>query len=92
MDAEASFGRWLQRRRKALDLTQDELARLAACSGVMVRMIEADQRRPAKELAARLAEHLAIAPANRAAFVRSARGERLVAALGAADLARRSTA
>ncbi|MCC6627690.1 MAG: helix-turn-helix domain-containing protein [Chloroflexi bacterium] len=82
MEAEVSFGRWLQRRRKALDLTQAELARAAACSSVMLRMIEGDERRPSKELAARLAEHLAIAPLAREVFVRGARGERLVAALG----------
>jgi transcriptional regulator with XRE-family HTH domain len=34
MDANASFGVWIQQRRKVLDLTQDELARRVGCSSL----------------------------------------------------------
>jgi predicted ATPase/DNA-binding XRE family transcriptional regulator len=83
MDSDASFGAWLRRRRRVLHLTQVELAGLASCAPVTIRMIEADTRRPSRELADRLAEHLQIAPANRAAFVAIARGDRRVAGLEA---------
>ena len=36
-----SFGEWVRRRRKALDLTQDALARQVGCALSMVRKIEA---------------------------------------------------
>ena len=32
MDLDTSFGRWLRQRRRALDLTQDDLARRAGCA------------------------------------------------------------
>ena len=68
-----SFGYWLRRRRKALDLTQQALAQQASCSGFTIRKIEADERRPSRRLAERLAETLAIAPANRGSFLAAAR-------------------
>lgn len=70
-----SFGQWLRLRRKALDLTQEELADRVFCSAVTIRKIEADERRPSKEIAERLAEQLAIPSAERQAFIRSARAE-----------------
>ncbi len=72
-DRTASFGYWLRRRRKALDLTQEELARSAACSRFTIRKIEADERRPSRRLAARLAETLAIPAREREAFLDAAR-------------------
>ena len=36
-DTAHSFGYWLRRRRKALDLTQDELARAVSCSRHAIR-------------------------------------------------------
>ncbi len=51
-----SFGEWLRRRRKALDLTQAELADQAGCVTGTIRSIEADTRRPSKQLAERLVE------------------------------------
>jgi transcriptional regulator with XRE-family HTH domain len=73
MDMTSTFGIWLKRRRKALDLTQSELAQLAGCSTVAVRKIEAGTLRPSKQLAELLAEHLAIAPEERCQFVHMAR-------------------
>lgn len=68
-----SFGYWLRRRRKALDLTQESLAKSVACSRFAIRKIEADQRRPSLPLAERLADKLAIEPQERQAFLEAAR-------------------
>ncbi|HEV8107181.1 MAG TPA: helix-turn-helix transcriptional regulator, partial [Burkholderiales bacterium] len=54
------FGYWLRRRRKALDLTQEALARAVSCSRFAIRKIESDERRPSRRLAERLAEKLGI--------------------------------
>jgi non-specific serine/threonine protein kinase len=75
MDAPASFGYWVRRRRKALDLTQGDLARQVGCAMVTIQKIESDERRPSRQIAERLAELLAIPPDERAAFLQSARGE-----------------
>ncbi|RIK39664.1 MAG: hypothetical protein DCC55_17550 [Chloroflexi bacterium] len=76
MDSQATFGVWLKGRRKAFDLTQAELAQQVGCAEVTLRKMEANARRPSKLIAVRLAELLQIAPDERAAFVRFARGER----------------
>jgi transcriptional regulator with XRE-family HTH domain len=70
-----SFGYWLRRRRKALDLTQESLAKSVACSRFAIRKIEADQRRPSLPLAERLADKLAIEPQERQAFLEAARAQ-----------------
>src|SRR5262245_54674557 len=75
MERTASFGEWVRRRRKALDLTQEQLARQVGCAEVTIKKIEADERRPSRQIAERLAESLQITPAQRAAFVQAARGE-----------------
>jgi class 3 adenylate cyclase len=75
MERMASFGYWVRRRRKVLDLTQEALARQVGCAEVTIKKIEADERRPSRQIAERLADCLQIAPAERAAFVRAARGE-----------------
>jgi transcriptional regulator with XRE-family HTH domain len=68
-----SFGGWLKRRRKALDLTQADLARLVGCAVVSIRKIEADEQRPSRQTAKRLAQQLQIAPDEQATFVQFAR-------------------
>ena len=68
-----SFGYWLRRHRKALDLTQAGLAELASCSPAAIKKIEGDERRPSRALAQRLAQHLGIAPTEQAAFLEAAR-------------------
>ena len=50
-----SFGRWLKRKRKALDITQAELASQVFCSAATIRKIETKERRPAAQIAGRLA-------------------------------------
>jgi DNA-binding XRE family transcriptional regulator len=45
-----SFGIWLRRRRRALDLTQAELAQRVGCATITIRRIEADDLRPSLEI------------------------------------------
>src|SRR5262245_5535224 len=73
MDGHASFGAWIQRRRKALDLTQAELAERVGCAVGTIRKIETDERRPSKQIAARLADQLHVAPDERSSFLKAAR-------------------
>src|SRR2546421_57003 len=73
MDAPISFGYWIRRRRKALDLTQDELAHQVGCSVMTIRKIEAGGRRPSRQIPERLADCLEIAPADHAIFIKVAR-------------------
>ena len=69
-----SFGYWVRRRRKALDLTQAKLAEKIGCSLVTIKKIEQDERRPSKQLAELLATHLLISDAEREKFYQRARG------------------
>jgi predicted ATPase/ribosome-binding protein aMBF1 (putative translation factor)/Tfp pilus assembly protein PilF len=75
MEGNASFGYWIRRRRKTLDLTQDELAHQIGCALSTIRKIEADERRPSREFAERMAAVLKIDPHERDAFLRAARAE-----------------
>jgi predicted ATPase/transcriptional regulator with XRE-family HTH domain len=72
---EHSFGYWLKRRRKALDLTQDVLADRVGCSVGMIRKIESEERRPSAQIVERLAEIFHIPSSEQAAFLRFARGD-----------------
>jgi transcriptional regulator with XRE-family HTH domain/tetratricopeptide (TPR) repeat protein len=69
-----SFGYWVRRRRKMLDLTQNDLADLASCSLSMLRKIERDERRPSKQLAVLLADQLDLNGIERENFLQLARG------------------
>ncbi len=75
MVANISFGAWLKRRRRQLDLTQKELAYQAGCSVGTIRKIEADERRPSRQLATLLAQHLDIPPEQHEPFIAFARAE-----------------
>ncbi len=75
MDSTASFGYWLRRRRKARDLTQQELARQVGCALETIRKIETDVRRPSRQMAERLADCLRVPSEERAAFLQVARAE-----------------
>jgi predicted ATPase/class 3 adenylate cyclase/DNA-binding XRE family transcriptional regulator len=75
MSESPSFGQWLRQRRRALDLTQDELARRAGCAPITIRKLEADESRPSKQLAELLAGQLGIPTAERNEFVQFARAE-----------------
>jgi predicted ATPase/transcriptional regulator with XRE-family HTH domain len=78
MDRTHSFGYWLRRRRKALDLTQAELAQRVSCSLDLIQKIETDVRRPSRQLAEKLADSLGLDAMERVAFVQAARAERAV--------------
>ncbi len=67
------LGPWIKLRRKALDLTQDELARKIGYAVSTVRKIESGNLRPSRDVADRLAICLEIQPTERAAFVQVAR-------------------
>jgi class 3 adenylate cyclase/predicted ATPase len=69
-----SFGAWVRQRRRALDLTLEELAAQIGCAAVTIRHIETDERRPSKQLAARLADGLQLSAEERVAFLQAARG------------------
>ncbi|MDQ5823062.1 MAG: tetratricopeptide repeat protein [Chloroflexota bacterium] len=71
---ETTFGQWLRERRKALDLTQEELAERVGCSVWMVQKIESGVRRPSRQVVGLLAEALRVPPDKRQAFMSLARG------------------
>ena len=58
MEISNSFGSWIRRQRKALDLTQQLLADRVGCSLAAIKKIESDERRPSRQIAGRLAEVL----------------------------------
>ena len=72
MEDVISFGRWIKLRRIALQLSQAELARLVGCATITIRKIEADERRPSRQIAERMASSLQIKDDERAAFLRAA--------------------
>ncbi|MHB8625407.1 MAG: ATP-binding protein [Aggregatilineales bacterium] len=74
MKVKGTFGNWLRERRKALDLTQAELADQVGCAAITIRKIERDSARPSKQISERLADVLAISLEERAEFVAFARG------------------
>ena len=75
MDSEISFGAWVTRQRKALDLTREQLARRVGCSVPGLRKIESDERRPSRQMAELLADCLQIPLEQRPTFLRVARGQ-----------------
>src|SRR5262245_11609345 len=75
MEALVSFGEWLKERRKLLDLTQTDLANRVGCSVMTIRKIEADERRPSRQIAELLADYLEIAPEDQPTFIKVARAE-----------------
>jgi predicted ATPase/transcriptional regulator with XRE-family HTH domain len=68
-----SFGIWLRRRRRELDLTQAELAQRVGCSEAAIRKIEADERKPSEQLTELLATELGIADVEKKTFIQFAR-------------------
>jgi predicted ATPase/DNA-binding XRE family transcriptional regulator len=80
-DTSLSFGYWVRRQRRALDMTQKDLAGRAWCSVATIKKIEADQRRPSRPLAETLAECLSVPEEERETFVQAARGNQAPDAL-----------
>ncbi|HEU5098510.1 MAG TPA: tetratricopeptide repeat protein, partial [Roseiflexaceae bacterium] len=75
MDEIFSLGQWIKRRRKARDLTQDALAQQVGCSKELIVKIEADARRPSRQIAELLAEHLGLAADEHVTFLQAVRAE-----------------
>lgn len=67
-----SFGGWIQSRRRAMNLTRVELAEKVGCAAVTIKKIERDERKPSRQMAELLAEHLAIPRVDRDVFMRMA--------------------
>lgn len=78
METTSSFGYWIRRQRKALDLTQQTLADRVGCSLAAIKKIERDERRPSRQIAERLAEVLGVPASEREIFLEAARGIRPV--------------
>ncbi|MGE5774864.1 MAG: helix-turn-helix domain-containing protein, partial [Chloroflexota bacterium] len=81
MDIPVSFGEWVKRRRRMLDLTQKELAQRAGCSVAALQKIERDERRPSRQLAGRLLDFLEVSPEQKVVLLKIARRERTAEAL-----------
>jgi predicted ATPase/DNA-binding XRE family transcriptional regulator len=73
--AEVSFGEWLKRRRSALGLTQEQLARQIHCSTSALRKFESEERRPSAEVVEQLADIFGIPAEEHKSFLRFARGD-----------------
>lgn len=71
-----SFGNWVRHRRKALDLTQQELAKRVGCSASLIFKIESDERRPSRQMAELLARHLEVPNDQREFFMKIARQDK----------------
>jgi predicted ATPase/DNA-binding XRE family transcriptional regulator len=63
-------------------LTQQELAQRVGCSTSLIFKIESDERRPSRQIAELLVEHLEIPPDQRDLFLKVARQEKTVDRLG----------
>ena len=78
METTISFGYWIRRQRKALDLTQQVLAERVGCSLAAIKKIESDERRPSRQIAERMADVLGVPAGQREIFLEAARGLRPV--------------
>jgi predicted ATPase/DNA-binding XRE family transcriptional regulator len=67
-----AFDQWLKRRRKTLGLTQDTLARQVGCATITIQKLEAGALRPSVQIAARLANRLALTQEDRLGFLAAA--------------------
>ena len=75
MEEMVSFGEWVRRRRKALDLTQAGLAEQVGVATITIRKIERDERRPSPQIAELLAEHLQVPGATYESFMQMSHGQ-----------------
>jgi len=81
-----SFGYWVRRQRRALDLTQRALAACVECSVATIKKIEADERRPSLQVAERIATCLHVSGDQRDHFLQVAQRERVVDSLPLASI------
>jgi len=69
-----SFGTWLKQRRKALGLTQEQLADRLSCSPVYLRKLESGERRPSVQMVDQLSTTFNIPRDKQTRFLSFARG------------------
>src|SRR5215216_1798601 len=74
MQEEISFGTWLRKQRRALDLSQQAFANQVGCAPISLRRIEAGTLKPSKELANIILEKIGIREAERPQWISFARG------------------
>ncbi|MDQ3006285.1 MAG: helix-turn-helix domain-containing protein [Chloroflexota bacterium] len=74
MEEQISFGMWLRKQRRGLDLTRQALANQIGCAEVTLRRIEAGTLKPSMELAGILLEKLGIAQTELPQWISFARG------------------
>ena len=83
MEAADRFGSLVKRARKALDLSQKDLAAQIGCALVTIQKIEEGQRKPSRQVAELLSRCLEIPPSDVDLFLKLARaGGRLAWACG----------
>ena len=74
MQEEISFGVWLRKQRRTLDLSRQAFADQIGCAEVTLRRIEAGTLKPSKELAGIILEKLGVPEVERPQWVSFARG------------------
>jgi len=74
MQEEISFGVWLRKQRRALDLSRQAFANQVGCAPITLRRIESGTLKPSKELAHVFLEKLGIPESERSEWVSYARG------------------
>ncbi|HSR46586.1 MAG TPA: tetratricopeptide repeat protein [Anaerolineales bacterium] len=73
MPANATFGELLRSLREGQGLTQQALGDRVGCSAITIRKLEGGERRPSVQMAELLAQRLGVPPADRTAFLETAR-------------------
>lgn len=74
MQEEISFGIWLRKQRRALDLSRQAFADQVGCAEVTLRRIETGTLKPSKELASIILEKLGIPAGEHPRWISFARG------------------
>src|SRR5919108_1893349 len=74
MQDEISFGAWLRRQRRALDLSRQAFANQVGCAEVTLRRIEAGTLKPSKDLAQMILEKLGVPETEQSQWISFARG------------------
>jgi predicted ATPase/transcriptional regulator with XRE-family HTH domain len=72
---EVSFGEWLKRQRMGKGLTREQLANQIGCAAITLRKIEAEERRPSRQIVERLTEIFNIPSNEKTAFISFSRGD-----------------
>jgi len=75
MSPDETICAWMKRRRKALDLTQKDLADRVGCSTATIHKIEREERRPSRQVTELIARALEIPIEQQKDFIKVARGE-----------------